>query len=100
MFPFATFHSELLIINAAIISKHYVLAGGIILCLAIIFIGIARIVLEFVYGKPTEPVLDKKENFFINITIASAAVALIGFGLWMPAPLSRVLHDAVALIVG
>ncbi len=98
IFPFATFHSELLIINATIISKHYVLAGMIILCLAIIFIGMARIVLGFVYGKPTEPALAKKENLFINITIASAAVALMGLGLWMPAPLSRVLHDAVVLI--
>jgi len=98
MFPFATFHSELLIINAAIITKHYTLAGIIILCLAVIFIGIARLVLEFVYGKPTEPVLAKKENLFINITIASAAVMLLVLGLWMPAPLNRVLHEAVALI--
>jgi hydrogenase-4 component F len=98
MFPFATFHSELLIINAAILSKHYALAGITILCLAVIFIGIARLVLEFVYGKPTEPVLAKKENFFMNITIAAAAVALMGLGLWMPAPLSQVLHEAVALI--
>lgn len=98
MFPFATFHSELLIINAAIISKHYILAGLTILCLAIIFIGLARIVLDFVYGPPTEPVLAKKENFFMNITIALAAVALLGLGLWMPAPLNKVLHEAVALI--
>jgi hydrogenase-4 component F len=98
MFPFATFHSELLIINAAIISKHYLLPGLIILCLAVIFIGMARIVLEFVYGASTEPVLAKKENLFMNLTIALAAAALIGLGLWVPAPLSRVLHDAVVLI--
>jgi len=99
MFPFATFHSELLIINATIISKHYILAGVIILCLAVIFIGLARIVLEFVYGPPTEPVLAKKENFFMNITIGLAAVALLSLGLWMPAPLNKVLHEAVTLIM-
>jgi hydrogenase-4 component F len=98
MFPFATFHSELLIINATIISKHYILAGITILCLAIIFIGIARVVLGFVYGQPTEPVLPKKENGFMNVTIALAAVALLGLGLWMPAPLNKMLHDAVTLI--
>lgn len=98
MFPFATFHSELLIINAAIISKHYILAGLVVLCLAVIFIGMARLILDFAYGKPTEPVLPKKENLFMNITIASAAVVLLGLGLWMPAPLNRVLHEAVTLI--
>ena len=98
MFPFATFHSELLIINAAIISKHYIISGLIILCLAVIFIGMAKTVLAFVYGQSTEPVLAKKENFFMNITIALAAVALLGLGLWMPAFLNRVLHEAAALI--
>ena len=98
MFPFATFHSELLILNAAIISKHYLLAGIFILCLAVIFIGLARIVLAFVYGQPTEPVLAKKENFFMNMTIAVAAAFLLGMGLWMPAPLGQVLHEAVTLI--
>jgi len=98
MFPFATFHSELLIINAAIISKQYVLSGLAILCLAVIFIGIAKVVLEFAYGQPTDPVLAKKENLFMNITIALAAMALLCLGVWMPAPLHRVLHDAVTLI--
>jgi hydrogenase-4 component F len=98
MFPFATFHSELLIMNAMILSKRYLLAGITVLCLAIIFIGMAKIILEFVYGRPTEPVLAKKENGFMNIAIALAAVALLVFGLWMPGPLNRVLHDAVALI--
>ncbi len=98
MFPFATFHSELLVINAAIMTKHYMLAGGIILCLAVIFIGIARLVLELVYGKPTEPVLPKKENGFMNVTIAVAATALMALGLWVPGPLIRVLQEAVNLI--
>jgi len=98
MFPFATFHSELLIINAAILTKHYILAGITILCLAVIFIGMARLILDLVYGKPTEPVLAKKENFFMNITIALAAAALISLGLWMPAPLYGILSEAVALI--
>lgn len=98
IFPFATFHSELLIINAAIISRRYVLAGITIFCLAIIFIGMARLVLDLVYGKSTEPVLDKKENFFMNLPIALSAALLIGLGLWMPAPLERVLREAVTLI--
>ena len=98
MLPFATFHSELLIINASGISEHYVLAGIIIVCLAVIFMGISRLVLDLVYGKPVEPAPAPRENLFMNITIAAAAALLVGLGLWMPAPLSGLLHEAAALI--
>jgi len=98
MFPFATFHSELLIINAAVSSRHYLLAVFSVACLALIFIGIARIVLDIVQGKQTEPLLKKKENFYMNAAIFTAIIALAGFGLWMPGPLERVISEAVTLV--
>jgi hydrogenase-4 component F len=98
MFPFATFHSELMILNAAVISSHYVLAVVAVACLAVMFIGIARIVLEAVQGNPTEPVLAKKENFYMNVAIAAGAAALVILGLWMPVGLERAIRQAVALI--
>ncbi|MBF0594643.1 MAG: hydrogenase [Candidatus Omnitrophica bacterium] len=98
MFPFATFHSELMIINAAVMSKRYLLAGTIVLSLGIIFIGLAKIVLGFVYGRSTEPVLPKRENAIMNAVIALAAALLVVLGIWMPAPLTRVISDAAALI--
>lgn len=100
MFPFASFHSELMILNAAVISKHYVLAGAGAACLALMFIGIARLVLEMAHGRPTEPVLGKKENFFMNTAIAAAVGLLIWLGGWMPVPLERVLREAAALAGG
>ena len=98
MFPFATFHSELLILNAAIISKHYVLVAVGVICLALMFIGIGRIVLGCVHGQPKDPLLAKQENVYMNTAIAIAVVLLIGLGLWMPQPLERLLHNAVTLI--
>jgi hydrogenase-4 component F len=98
MFPFATFHSELLVLNAAVISKHYVLAVIGVICLAFMFIGMARIILDVVQGQPTEPLLAKKENLFMNMAIGIAVVVLVGIGLWMPQALGRILHDAAALI--
>ena len=59
--------------------------------------GIARIVLEMVYGVPSEPVLPKKENFWMNAAIGFAAAALIVIGLWMPPFLEKILQDAAAL---
>jgi formate hydrogenlyase subunit 3/multisubunit Na+/H+ antiporter MnhD subunit len=98
MFPFATFHSELMVLNAMIISKHYLLAAISVLCLAVIFIGISRLIFGMVYGNPVEPVLEKKENLTMNIAIAVAAIALISFGLWMPHFLSRGIGQAVVLL--
>ncbi|NTV28689.1 MAG: hydrogenase [Candidatus Omnitrophica bacterium] len=100
MFPFATFHSELMILNAAVISRHYVLAFFVVACLAVMFIGVARIVLDIVHGQPTEPVLEKKENFFMNSAIVAAIIGLIGIGLWMPAPLEKILSAAVLIANG
>ncbi|MBF0522176.1 MAG: hydrogenase [Candidatus Omnitrophica bacterium] len=98
MFPFATFHSELMILNAAVLSGHYLLAlvylGGIL----VMFIGVLRIVLEMALGKPTQPVLPAKENFLMNAAIAVAMIISLGLGLWMPDILTKVLNDAVALV--
>lgn len=99
MFPFATFHSELMILNAAVISKHYALAVVCVICLAVMFIGVARIVLDVVFGQSTEPVLAKKENRLMNAAIAVAVAALIAIGLWMPLPLEKVIREAAALAV-
>ncbi|MBF0388301.1 MAG: hydrogenase [Candidatus Omnitrophica bacterium] len=98
MFPFATFHSELMIINAAVIAKHYWLAAAAVICLALMFIGVSRIALEMVYGQPTEPVLAKKENFYMNAAIAAAVALLLWFGFWLPEPLEKVLREAAALV--
>jgi hydrogenase-4 component F len=98
MFPFGTFHSELLILNAMIISKQYLLVAIAVVCLAMMFIGIGKIVLDVIHGQPKEPVLPKQENLFMNAAIAVAVVLLISIGLWMPSPLEKLLHNAVALV--
>ena len=98
VFPFATFHSELLILNAAIISKHYFLAAVGIICLALMFIGIGKIVLGVIHGQPKEPLLAKKENIYMNAAIAIAVMLLISIGLWMPHPLEKLIHHAVILV--
>lgn len=98
MFPFATFNSELIILNAAIATGHYILSAVALICLAFMFVGLARIILEMVHGEPSEPVLAKKENFAMNIAIAVSAAMLIMLGFWMPGPLKNIMSDAVAMI--
>jgi len=97
IFPFATFHSELLILNAAIRTGHYFLVAVCIACLGVIFIGISKIILKVIYGRPKEPLLAKKENVYMNSAILMAFVLLIGLGVWMPQPLERLIRSAVIL---
>ncbi len=98
MFPFATFHSELMILNAAITSKHYVLAVVVVACLALVFVGIGRIILEAAQGEASAPVLEKKENIFMNTAIGLGAAGLFVLGVWLPVPLERVIRAAAALV--
>ncbi len=98
MFPFATFHSELMILNAAITSKHHVLAAAVVVCLALVFVGIGQIILEAAHGTPTTPVLGRKENIFMNTAIGLGAVGLFVLGVWLPVPLERVIRAAAALV--
>jgi NADH:ubiquinone oxidoreductase subunit 4 (chain M) len=98
MFPFATFHSEILVINAAVISRHFGLAAVSVICLAIMFIGIGRIVLEMALGNPAKPMLAPKENARMNGAIIAAAILLIGIGLWMPDFFRKVIQDAAAML--
>jgi formate hydrogenlyase subunit 3/multisubunit Na+/H+ antiporter MnhD subunit len=98
MFPFATFHSELMILNAAVTPKYYAVAVFAVICLAIMFVGIARIVLDVVHGKPTEPILPRKENMTMNVSIAVAAIILIVLGLWIPSRLETLLAGAYGTV--
>ncbi|MDD5747288.1 MAG: proton-conducting transporter membrane subunit [Candidatus Omnitrophica bacterium] len=98
MFPFATFHSEILVINAAVISRHFGLAAVSVICLAIMFIGIGRIVLEMALGNPAKPMLAPKENARMNGAIIAAAILLIGIGLWMPHFFRKVIQNAAAML--
>lgn len=97
MFPFATFRSELMVLNSAVKSGHYILAGGIVVCLALIFIGMCRVVLEMAHGEPTEPLLPKKENSLMNAPIIAAVILLIGLSLWMPTALDMAIRAAAGM---
>ncbi|MBF0484586.1 MAG: hydrogenase [Candidatus Omnitrophica bacterium] len=100
MFPFATFHSELMILNSAVSTQHWIIVGVGLAAICVMFIGTGRIVLDMVYGPTTEPVLEKKENFFMNVSILAGIVVLMIIGLWMPAHLEKVIRAAALLVAG
>jgi len=93
--PFGMFVSELTIISGAIQERRIWLATATIVLLAIIFIGIARMMLEVVYGEPApagESDRLRGERPWLLVGPFALAALLLMLGVYIPVPL----HDALA----
>ncbi len=98
--PFGPFLSEFTILSAIVKAERYGVAAAFLLLLVVVFIGMGATVLAVVQGEPPEraratPYRDG------GLGIAPIAVLLalvLALGLWIPAPLSALLHDAARVI--
>jgi len=110
--PFGTFISEIIILYAAIIGHHYWVAFFYCLFLALIFIGIADIILKMTnsYECPARgpqgvPVDEgegqtHKESWSMILPILFLIVIVMILGFYIPAFLNNVLQKGVVLIGG
>lgn len=98
--PFGPFVSEFTIVNAAVESGQ-VLAGGLfLLLLGIVFVGMGATVLAVVQGKPAdEPTANGfRDSFRTGAPVALCMALVLLLGLYVPAPLEKLLRDAAALL--
>lgn len=98
--PFAPFISEFSIISSAFIQGRMAIGVIFLLALAIIFIGMALTVLPMVMG---EVPADSETTSYRDsiLTVAPPLVLLLlvfVLGVWIPAPLMSLLHEASALL--
>lgn len=96
--PFGPFLSEFTILNQAVASGRFGVAALFLVLLAVVFIGMGATVLPLVQGRPSEaalatPYRDKLRKTF-PILLSLSLVLLLG--LWIPAPLRRLLTEAAA----
>jgi formate hydrogenlyase subunit 3/multisubunit Na+/H+ antiporter MnhD subunit len=119
--PFGTFISELIILYAALAGHHYVVAFFYSLFLALIFIGIADIILKMIQGNPDPSVIlsaakdlnaskdsspsglrmtNNKESpsMIIPILILIGIVFMLGF--YIPPFLNNILQKGTGLLGG
>lgn len=94
--PFGPFVSEFTILGAAFSQGRWVLATAFLVLLGAIFIGMGSTVLAVVQGRPSGealrvPYVDKLRKTF-PILVAMSLVLLLG--IWIPAPLRRLLEEA------
>ena len=100
--PFGMFISEITIISAAI-EAHPWIAAVVVVLLAIIFVGIAAMILEMVYGtrEPGEAQTEGGgDRPWLVVAPAVLAVLVLALGIYLPAPLAEALASAARSLGG
>jgi hydrogenase-4 component F len=100
--PFGTFISELVILYAAVIGHHYVVAFFYCLFLALIFIGVSAIILKMIQGPVPDQPDEKpvKESWSMVMPILILIIIVLVLGIYIPPFLDRVLQKAAGLLGG
>jgi hydrogenase-4 component F len=96
--PFGPFISEFTILNAAFREGRFVAAGLFLLMLAVVFIGMGATVLRVVQGEPSAAIQARpyRERFLTVAPAIGFLVLVLILGVYIPQPLSALLHEAAA----
>src|SRR5512137_625592 len=100
--PFGPFWSEFMILNGAIGTGRFVVAGLFLLFLAVIFIGMGATVLHVVQGSdrgaPERPGI--RDGWLTAGPPLLLLLAVLVLGLWLPGPLLDLFSAAARLVTG
>ena len=102
--PFGMFISEFTILSAALRAHRSWVAAGIVLLLAVIFVGIAAMILEMVYGAAPDETSRTSprggEHKALIAAPAALAVLVLMLGIYLPRPLADALASAATMLGG
>jgi len=89
--PFGPFISEFTIVNAAVASGQFVVAGLFLLLLGVVFVGMGVTVLTVVQGRPLEttPETGYHDHVSTGAPILLFLAVVLLLGLYIPPPLER-----------
>jgi hydrogenase-4 component F len=100
--PFGPFVSEFAILNGAFDTGRFVIGTLFLLLLFVVFIGMGATVLRVVQGRP--PAGARNTPYRDGLLTGGAVVVLMALvlmlGLYIPAPLNAMLHDAATFMEG
>jgi hydrogenase-4 component F len=100
--PFGTFLSEFTIVRAAWMGGHPWIATTTLALLAVIFVGMASVLLGFVYGAPAPlaaGTIAAESGWLVTGPVVLALGSLL-LGLALPGPLQRMLVQAATTLGG
>jgi hydrogenase-4 component F len=98
--PFGMFLSEFTILRAAWGGGHPWIAGVTLVLLALIFIGIAAMILETLYGTASTPPRVSRESVWLLAGPATLALGALALGVVIPGPLHELLSRAAVALGG
>jgi hydrogenase-4 component F len=98
--PFGLFVSEITILGAAVRGGYTWVALVMIVLLAIIFIGMAKMILDVAYGEPREGVEPARETFPLLAGPVGLGLLVLLLGVYLPAPLRLMLAEAARALGG
>jgi hydrogenase-4 component F len=100
--PFAPFLSEFTIVRAAFGTKRYWVGAMFLVLLAVVFIGMGSAVVSVVQGEPSERGrrAQHRDEFGTVAPIFLCLAAVLLLGLYVPAPLERLISDAARSLGG
>ncbi len=98
--PFGLFMSEFTILRAAISAGHPWIAVAMLLMLAIIFVGMAALVLGIALGEPEPGTAPVRESPWLVAGPVALAAAVLMLGVYIPGPLHDVLARAAVALGG
>ena len=98
--PFGLFVSELTILRAAIGAGHPWIAATMLLLLAIIFIGMAVLILGMALGEPEPHAPRARESWWLVAGPTGLAAAVLMLGVYIPGPLQHMLASAAVALGG
>jgi hydrogenase-4 component F len=98
--PFGLFLSEFTILRAAIDAGQPWVAAATLLALAIIFVGMATLILGVALGDPPPGAVRVRESGWLVAGPVALAAAVLLLGVWVPGPLHDVLARAAVALGG
>jgi len=103
--PFGIFRSELLIVTGGFSRSSFAFAGLLVLFANVAFVGLYQAFHRMVLSPGDAGESDRARVFHreqppMAIAMLASLTVVLVLGLWIPGPLDRLLHSAVAVIGG
>ncbi len=98
--PFGPFVSEFLILSRAFAADRFLVGGGVLLLLLVVFVGMGRTVLTMLQGPPS-PEAERtsyRDGWFTGLPVVFSLAIVLMLGLHIPSPLVSLLQEAAAFL--
>jgi hydrogenase-4 component F len=98
--PFGLFMSEMTILSAGFRQGFALVAAAVLVMIALIFMGMLFKLSHMLFGKPPETSKPGEFSYLSVLAMALSMLVVLCLGIWIPAPLSTLLHQASTVLGG